>query len=1507
MTDYSLWEVTLNGDSPVPTRVVEGVLQTVAPTTAEQKLARKNELKAHGTLLMDLPDKHQLKFNSHKDAKTLMEAIEKRFRRNTKTKKVQKTLLKQQYENFTGTETQNLAFVSSFNTNSTTDSVSVAASISAVCAKMRVSSLPNVDSLSNVVIYSFFASQSSSSQLDNEDLKQIDVDDLEEMDLRWQMAMLTIQAKRFLQKTGRNLGANGLTYMGFDMSKVKCYNYHKKGHFSRECRSPKDSKRNGSYDWSYQAEEEHANYALIDFSSSSSSSDNEIVPRFVQSSEQVKSPKHSVQPVETSILATTSQLVSPKPVSVVVPKINVTQLSHAYPIVTKSKSPIRRHITRSPSPKTSNLPPRVTAAQAPVVSAAQGMQGKWVWRPKYPILYHVFQITNASMTLKRSYYNDALGRSKEHVLSISYLSDFEELNGGYVAFGGNPKGGKISGKGKIKTSKLDFDDVHFVKDLKFILFSVSQMCDKKNSVLFTNTECLVLSPDFKLPDDSQVLLRVPRENNMYNVNLKNVVPFGGLTCLFTNSTIDESNLWHRRLGHMNFKTINKLVKGPLLRLLELCWQIHFYPFHFGLRTPSIGFTRPYGCLVTILNTLDPLGKFKGKVDEGFLVGSSVSSKAFRVFNIRTRIVQETLHVDFLKNKPNVVGSGPTWLFDIDSLTRTMNYQPVTVGNQPNPSAGFQDKFDAEKAGEEVDKQYVLFFVWYSGSTNPHNNDGDAAFDEKEHDFHAKKPESEVIVSPSKADFNNLETSITFSPIPTTRVHKDHHEEPNRVHQALKDLSWIEAMQEELLQFKMQKVWVLFDLPYGKRAIGTKWVYRNKKDERCIVIRNKARLVAQGHTQEEGINYEEVFALVARIEAIRLFLAYASFMGFMMYQMDVKSAFLYRTIEKEVYVCQPLGFVDPNHPDKVYKVVKALYGLHQALRAWYETLVNYLLENSFQRGKIDQTLFLKKQKGDILLVQIYVDDIIFGVTNKDLLKQKKDGIFISQDKYVAEILRKFRLNERKSASTSIDTEKPLLKDPDGEDVDVQTYRSMIGSLMYLTSSRPDIMFVFWNTVAIKQVNDVTRLQALVDKRKMVVTEAAIREILRLDDAEGVDCLPNEEILQNEHVKEVTAGDDAHGDNSATHGEVPTVTQEPSIPSPTPPTLQPQPPQDVPSTSQRVKKLEKMNKVRVLKLKRLQRVGTSQRVDTFDDTVMDDESNQGRMIAEMDKDDVVVLMDNKEEDKKVKEAKVDEKVVIATSETSTVASAIIPIAEHQVPAATLTAAPAKVVAAPSRRRKGVVIRDPKEESTTSTIIPAKTKSKDKGKGIMVVEPKSLKKKKQIEMDEQYARELHDGLNKDINWDEAIDHVKRKAKEDPALEEEENRALQKINETPAERAAKRRKLDEEVEDLKRHLEIMHNKDDDVYTEATTLARKVHVVVYEIIELNNKPHYKIIRADGTHQLYVSFLSLLRNFNREDFEALRSLVKERFSTIKPKNFFDDFMLTTLGEMFEKPDAHAQI
>nr|GEZ32693.1 hypothetical protein [Tanacetum cinerariifolium] len=629
--------------------------------------------------------------------------------------------------------------------------------------------------------------------------------------------------------------------------------------------------------------------------------------------------------------------------------------------------------------------------------------------------------------------------------------------------------------------------------------------------------------------------------------------------------------------------------------------------------------------------------------------------------------------------------------------------------------------------------------------------------------------------------------------------------------------------------------------------------------------------------------------------------------------------------------------------------------------------------------------------------------------------------------------------------------------------------------------------FRNTVTVKQLNDVTRLQALVDRKKVVLTETVIRDVLRLDDAEGVDCLLNEEIfaglarigyekpstkltfykafflsqwkflihtiLQSisakrtswnefssamasvviclsigrkfnlskyifkslvrnvdnsskfymyprvgkgfsgvetplfegmlvvgENVEEGIAAEQVQDDADVAAAQecvtaaIEEDVQEQSIPSPTPP---PQPPQDLPSTSsvieqlesakmcqaleisklkKRVKRLEKGNKVMVLKLRRLKKVGTSQRIDTSDDTIMEDVSNQGRMIDKLDRDEGFALTAKKEEARKTKEAKnsagndqvkgrqaeinqidmdhplkvlsmqedesaeVEEvvevvttgklitEVVAAASKPVSAASTTIPAAEQQVLVATPTAVPVRVAAASTRRRKKVVIRDPEEESTAKIL--AETKSKDKGKGIMVKEPKPMKKKQQVEMDEEYANKLHRAqpryylgcCNRSCQTKGQGGSV---CAEVP--EEEERRAIESINETPAQKAAKRRKLDEEVAELNKHLEIVPDKDDDVFTEATPLARKVSVVDYSIIFLNNKPHYKIVKADGTYQLYITFLALLKNFNRDDLESLWSIVKERFCTTKPDNFTDDFLLTTLRAMFEEADNQAQI
>nr|GFA04670.1 hypothetical protein [Tanacetum cinerariifolium] len=590
---------------------------------------------------------------------------------------------------------------------------------------------------------------------------------------------------------------------------------------------------------------------------------------------------------------------------------------------------------------------------------------------------------------------------------------------------GTPNERKSQEKGTIKTGKLDFEYVYFVRELKFNLFSVSQMYDKKNSVLFNDTECIVLSPNCKLIDESQVLLRVPRKNNMYSVDLKNIVPKGGLTCLFMKATSDESKLWHRSLGHLNFKTMNKLLKGNLAEAVNTACYVQNrvlvvkphnktpYELFHGY-TPTLSFMRPFRCPINILNTKDHLGKFNGKANEGFFVGYSLNSKAFRVFNSKTRIVEENLHIRFSKNTPNVVGSGPDWLFDINALTRIMNYEPIVAGTQSDSFAGTKASDNAGQArketehddgfkplsddGKKVDKDPCKGSTVNAVGTNVVNAVGENISSELP--FDPDMPALEDISTfnflnededdDTVADINNLDTTI--------QQHKQ--ETCLRIWRNM-DLLLLFIKEKTIKTFKTACLLTFYHKKNPKRAISTKWVFRNKKDERGIVIRNKARLVTQGHAQDEAIDYDELFAPVARIKAIRLFLAYVSFKDFVVYQMDVKSAYLYGKIEEEVYVCQPLEFEDPNFPDIVYKVEKALYGLHQAPRAWY--------------------------KGDILLVQVYVDDIIFEVKN---------------------------------ANTPLETQKPLLKDEDGKEVDVHMYRSMIGSLMYLTTSRPEIMFAVY---------------------------------------------------------------------------------------------------------------------------------------------------------------------------------------------------------------------------------------------------------------------------------------------------------------------------------------------------------------------------------------------------------------------------------------------------------------
>ncbi|WVZ81110.1 LOW QUALITY PROTEIN: hypothetical protein U9M48_028526 [Paspalum notatum var. saurae] len=301
-------------------------------------------------------------------------------------------------------------------------------------------------------------------------------------------------------------------------------------------------------------------------------------------------------------------------------------------------------------------------------------------------------------------------------------------------------------------------------------------------------------------------------------------------------------------------------------------------------------------------------------------------------------------------------------------------------------------------------------------------------------------------------------------------------EPTTIDQALSDPDWVNAMHEELNNFTRNEVWTLEAKPKGARVIGTKWVFRNKQDDEGNIVRNKARLVAKGYSQVEGIDFGETFVPVARLEAIRFLLAYATHHGMKLYQMDVKSAFLNGYINELVYVEQPPGFEDPNNPNHVYRLSKAFYGLKQAPRAWYERLRDFLIEKGFKIGRVDTTLFTKKMDNDLFVCQVYVDDIIFGSTNEELckefemlmigeltfflgfqIKQLKEGTFIYQEKYTRDLLKRFKMDNCKPIETPMATNAKLEADESGTKVDQTLYRSMIGSLLYLCASRPDIMF------------------------------------------------------------------------------------------------------------------------------------------------------------------------------------------------------------------------------------------------------------------------------------------------------------------------------------------------------------------------------------------------------------------------------------------------------------------
>nr|GEV04581.1 hypothetical protein [Tanacetum cinerariifolium] len=585
----------------------------------------------------------------------------------------------------------------------------------------------SVATISQDTACAYIASQSSGSQIKFKDINQIDEDDMEEMDIKWNMALLSMRADKFWKKTKKKISLQGSDVAGFD--KLKSYMANEEedhalvtdeviptefalmANTSAESKvfdnslCSKDYKKNNdslnskitdltdklfdanNYIYHYKLALVQVESRLVEYKEREvkyiekirtlefyNESNKECIETLKRKLETLKQEKEGVDGKLAGLLTASKDL----------DNLIKSQRAPWVPTVNRNYPPVNRKFSTG----SRNFP----AAKRKFPTASR----------KFPT--GSIKCYTADMGMK----GNAI---KPSACNISYLSDFEPFDGGYVSFG---QGGcKITGKGTIKTGKLEFENVYFVKDLKYNLFSVSQTCDNKNNVMFTDSECIVLGRDFKLLHDANILLRTLRQHNMYYIDLNNIVPHRDLTCLVAKASTDECMLWHRRL-----------------------------------ETPSLD-------------------------------------------NI---------------------------------LTLTNRFEDIL-----------------------------------RGKTNSDESNG------------------------VEANVSSIETTIIVIPTPTLRIHKDHPKSQIIGHmdtpiQTRNKSKEVEAMQEELLQFKIQNVWTLVDCPKRVRPIGTKWVLKNKKDERGIVIRNKARLVAQGHTQEERINYDEVFAPVARIEAIRLFLAYASFMG-----------------------------------------------------------------------------------------------------------------------------------------------------------------------------------------------------------------------------------------------------------------------------------------------------------------------------------------------------------------------------------------------------------------------------------------------------------------------------------------------------------------------------------------------------------------------------------------------------------------------------------------------------
>nr|GEU91285.1 uncharacterized mitochondrial protein AtMg00810-like [Tanacetum cinerariifolium] len=752
-----------NGATLPKTQVVDGVIKVMPITTAEETTQRRLEGKARSTLMMGIPNEHQLKFNSVKDAKKLLEVIEKRFGGNATTKKIQRNLLKQQFENFSASSTEML--------DQTFDRL-----------KKLMSQLELLDKRrSNYALMAYTSTSSNSKVVDN-------------------------------------------------------------------CK-----KRLG-----------YENY-------------NVVPPPYTRNFMPLK------------------------------PDLSFTGLDEFdnKPVAENTKS--SKEETKAVRKNVDALILEEWVSDNKEENVSQSKMENKIVRPNI---------------VKKKYGNQQIDLQDRGVIdsrclrhmtgNMSYLTDCEEINEGYVAFRGNPKGGKITGKYTIKTGTKDETS----GILKFFITRIENLVDHKVKVIRCDN-----GTEFK-----------NREMNQF-CEIKEAV---NTTCYVQNRVL---------IVKPHNKTPYELFHG---------------------RTPTLSFMRPFGCPVTILNTKDHLGKFDGKADEGFFVRYSLNSKAFRVFNSRTRIVEENFHIRFSESTPNVVGSGPYWLFDIDALIRTLNYEPIVAGTQSNRFAGTKASDNEGQASNEIElvKDYILLPLWttylpfsqnlkssHDDRFKPSSDDGKKVDEYPSKGNECYDQEKEDYVNNTK----NVNTvSLTVNATGTNGVNAVGELPFDPDMPALEDVGIFDFSNEDKDDDAVDD---MNNLDTTIQVIPTLTIRIYNDHPLDQVIRDLHSTI---QTRNMSNNLEEH--------------------GFVVYQIDEKSVFLYGKIKEDVYVCQPPGFEDSDFPDRVYKVEK-----------------------------------------------LYIDYI-------KLLK-----------------------DEVKNASTPIETQKPLLKDKDGEEVDVHMYRSMIGSLMYLTSSRPDIMF------------------------------------------------------------------------------------------------------------------------------------------------------------------------------------------------------------------------------------------------------------------------------------------------------------------------------------------------------------------------------------------------------------------------------------------------------------------